>query len=225
MTSDITCDATVKYIIDNEQHLDLAFRVEEAMPIVRKRLIEEVKCLVEKVVEDVKKEFCKRDCWKVLSTYDGDVMEGHRGLIVLRKNGWYEHGNENPPQTGIHLSSDQNFSAPYVCLHLCESYIHEKGEYIAERYIAERFKPFEGYKWFEDYEWFFKENDRPLREGIMWKYVREGDWDCHKNFFKNSLVRAANSEKLEEIVEQFVRMIDDMAAKIDDTMKNLGRNA
>ena len=59
----------------------------------------------------------------------------------------------------------------------------------------------------------------------MWKDV-PGDWDCQsKNFFKNSLKRAANSEKPGEIVERFAHMINDMAKKIDDTMKNLDRNA
>ena len=218
MPSDITCDATVEYIIASEQ-LDLAFRVEEAMPIVRKRLVEKVKCLVEKVVKDVKEEFSKRDCWKVVSTYDGDVMEKHRSLVVLRKNGWYEHGNGDK-MTGIHLSSYKNFSPPYVCLHLHESYIDGKEEYIV-KYIVERFEGFQTYK-------DAPTDKRPLKcrlcEGIMWKDVL-GDWDYQKNFFKNSLKRAANSEKPEEIVKQFVRMIDDMAAKIDDTMRDLGRNA
>ena len=210
MTSDVTCDATVEYIIDSEQHLDLAFRVEEAMPIVRRRLVEKVKPLVEKVVKDVEKKFSKSDCWKVVSTDYCDVMKKHSSLIVLRKNGWYEHGNEDP-RTGIRLSSYENFSPPYVCLHLHKSYIDEKGEYIVER-----FKEFETYK--------RNPKDR-LCEGIMWKDVL-GDWDCqNKNFFKNSLVRAANSEKPEEIVERFAHMINGMAKKIDGTMKNLGRNA
>ena len=126
MTSDIVCDATVKYIIGSEQHVDLAFRVKEAMPIVRKRL-------VEKVVKDVEEKFSESDCWRVVSTDYGNVMEKHRSLIVLRKSGWYEHGNEDP-RTGIHLSSGDNFSAPYICLHLHESYIDEKGEDIVERF-------------------------------------------------------------------------------------------
>ena len=77
-------------------------------------------------------------------------------------------------------------------------------------------------------------DDRPpevrLLEGIMWKYAESGekyaesgDWQSwqSKDFFK----WAANSEKREEIVKRFVCMIDDMAAEIDDTMKNLGPNA
>ena len=211
MTSDITCDATVEYIIASEQHLDLAFCVEEAMPIVRKRLVEKVKCLVEKVVKDVEEKFSKSDCWKVVCTDYDDVMEKHRNLIVLRKNGWYEHGS-NDKWTGIHLSSYENFSPPYVCLHLDGSYIDGK-----EEYIIERFKGFETYK--------HAPTDDRLREGIMWKDV-PGDWDCqNKNFFKNSLKRAANSGKPEEIVERFADMINGMAKEIDDTMKNLGRNA
>ena len=221
MTSDITCDATVEYIIDNEQHLDLAFRVEEAMPIVRKRLVEKVKCLAEKVVKDVEKKFSKSDCWKVFPTGYGDVMEEHKSLIVLRKNSWYEHYN-NDEWTGIHLSSYGNFSRPYVCLHLDKTYIVNK-----EEYIIERFKGFET-KGFKTYE-HARTDGRSLKdllcEGIMWKDV-PGDWDCqNKNFFKNSLIRAANSEKPEEIVERFAHMIKGMAEKIDDTMKNLGRNA
>ena len=202
MTSDITCDATVKYIIASEQHFDLAFRVEKAMPIIRKRL-------VENVVKDVEKKFSESDCWRVVYTGYGDVMKKHRSLIVLRKNGWYEHGNEKT--TGIHLSSYENFSPPYVCLHLHGSYIDEKEEYIVERF-----------KGFETYE--RSPKDR-LREGIMWKNV-PGDWDWqNQNFFKRAVNSEVNSEKREEIVERFVRTIDDMAEEIDDTMKNLGRNA
>lgn len=219
MTSDITCDATVEYIIASEQHLDLAFRVEEAMPIVRKRLVEKVKCLVEKVVKDVEEKFSESDCWRVVSTDYSDVMGAHRHLIVLRKNGWYEHDIEDPKKriiedlkTGIHLSSYENFSRPYVCLHLDDSYIREKEEYIIERF-----------KGFETYE--HAPTDDRLCEGIMWKDV-PGDWDCqNKNFFKNSLKRAANSGKPEEIVERFADMINGMAEEIDDTMKNLDRNA
>lgn len=225
MTSDIICDATVNYIIASEQNVDLAFRVAEAMPIVPR-------CLVKKVVEDVAKKFSEKGFSKsdsrVVFTDYGDVMKGHRSLIVLRKNGWYEHDNKDC-ETGIHLSSDGDFSRPYICLHLHRSYTDEK-----RKDIVERFKPFEEYKWFEDYKWFFKEydhaptNDRPLedllrevREGIMWKYVPPvDDWWESENFFK----RAANSKKREEIVERFVRMIDDMAAKIDVTMMDLGRN-
>lgn len=208
MTSDIICDATVKYIIDSEQHLDLAFCVERAMPIVRKRL-------VEKVVKDVEEKFSESDCWRVVSTDYGNVMETHRSLIVLRKNGWYEHGNKDP-RTGIHLSSDKNFSAPYICLHSHESYIDEKGEDIVGRFGE-----------FNKYRRHKRTDERPrevrLREGIMWKYAESGDWQSwqSKDFFK----WAANSEKREEIVKRFVCMIDDMAAEIDDTMKNLGPNA
>lgn len=202
MTSDITCDATVEYIIASEQHLDLAFRVEEAMPIVRK-------CLVKKVVKDVEEKFSKSDCWKVVHTDYNDVMKKHCNLIVLRKNGWYEH-DSNDKETGIHLSSYENFSPPYVCLNLHHSYIEGK-----EEYIIERFKGFETYK-------HAPTDDPPLKdrlcEGIMWEDVP--DWQSD-NFFK----RAVNSEKRGEIVEQFIRMINDMAKKIDDTMKNLGRNA
>ena len=201
MTSDIICDATVEYIIASEQHFDLAFRVEKAMAIIRKRLIE-------KVVKDVEEKFSESDCWRVVSTDYGGVMGAHRSLIVLRKNGWYEHGNEDP-STGIHLSSYKNFSPPYVCLHLHRSYIDEKGEYIVER-----FKRFETYK---------RNPEGKLNEGIVWKNV-PGDWDWqNQNFFKRAVDSA--SGKREEIVKRFVRMIDDMAADIDDTMKNLDRNA
>ena len=203
MTSDITCDATVEYIIrDDGKRLALALCVEEAMPIVRKRLIE-------MIMEDVGEKFSKSDCWKVLPTDYGDVMEKHRSLIVLRKNGWYEHSNSDE-WTGIHLSSYGNFSRPYICLHLHGSYIDEKGEYIVERF--EEFKTYE-----------HAPTDDRLREGIMWKDVpysgEFGDWGS-ENFFK----RAANSKKREEIVKRFVCMINDMAKEIDDTMKNLGRN-
>ena len=206
MTSDIICDATVEYIIGSEQHVDLAFRVEEAMPIVRKRL-------VEKVVRDVEEKFSESDCWRVVSTDYGNVMEKHRNLIVLRKNGWYEHGNEDP-MTGIHLSSFGNFSRPYVCLHLHRSYIDEKGEYIVKR--------FEG----EGFETYIRNPEGKLSEGVVWKDVVwkdvPGDWGWeNQNFFK----WAVNSEKRGELVEQFIRMIDDMAADIDDTMKNLCCNA
>ena len=200
MTSDIIRDATVEHIIASEQHFDLAFRVEEAMAIVRKRL-------VEKVVKDVEEKFSESDCWRVVSTDYGDVMKKHRSLIVLRKNGWYEHGNEDPT-TGIHLSSYKNFSPPYVCLHLHKSYTDEKGEHIVERF-----------KGFETYE---RNSENKLHEGIMWKNV-PGDWDWqNQNFFKRAVDSA--SEKREEIVKRFVRMINNMAADIDATMMDLGRN-
>ena len=201
MTSDMTCDATVEYIIASEQHFDLAFRVEEAMAIIRKRL-------VEKVVKDVEEKFSESDCWRVVSTHYGDVMKTHRSLIVLRKKDWYEHGNEDP-MTGIHLSSYKNFSPPYVCLHLHRSYTDEKGGYIVER--------------FKEFETYARNPESRLHEGIIWKDV-PGDWDWqNQNFFKRAVDSA--SEKREEIVKRFVCMIDDMAAEIDDTMKNLGRNA
>ena len=205
MTSDIVCDATVEYIIASEQHFDLALRVEKAMAIIRERLVEEV----EEVVRDVEKRFSESDCWKVVSTDYGNVMKAHSSLVVLRKNGWYEHGNEDP-KTGIHLSSYKNFSPPYVCLHLHSSYIDEKRGYIVERFN-------EG---FETYE---RNPESRLSEGIVWKDV-PGDWGWeNQNLFKRAVDSA--SEKREEIVKRFVRMIDDMAADIDDTMKNLDRNA
>jgi len=201
MTSDVVCDATVEYIIASEQHFDLALRVEKAMAIIRERLVEEV-------VRDVEKRFSESDCWKVVSTDYGNVMKAHSSLVVLRKNGWYEHGNEDPT-TGIHLSSDKNFSPPYVCLHLHKSYIDEKGGYIVER--------------FEEFETYLRNPEGKLNEGVMWKNV-PGDWGWeNQNFFKRAVDSA--SEKREEVVKQFIRMIDDMAAKIDATMKNLGRNA
>lgn len=204
MTSDIICDATVEYIIASEQHFDLALRVEKAMAIIRERLVEER----ERVVRDVEKRFSESDCWKVVSTDYGNVMKAHRSLIVLRKSGWYEHGNEDP-RTGIHLSSYNNFSPPYVCLHLHSSYIDEKGEYIVER-----FKRFGTYQ---------RNPEGKLSEGVMWKDV-PGDWDWeNQNFFKRAV--DSDSEKREEVVKKFICMIDDMAADIDDTMKNLVRNA
>ena len=203
MPSDVIDDATVEYIIASEQ-LDLAFRVEEAMPIVRKRL-------VEKVVRDVEDGFSNSDL-RVVSTDYSDVMEKHCSLIVLRKNGWYEHGNKDP-RTGIHLSSYGNFFRPYICLHLDESYIDEKGEYIVER-----FKEFETYEHAPTDGRSLKDR---LLEGIMWKDVpysdEFGDWGS-ENFFK----RAANSEKRGEIVKRFICMINDMAAEIGPTMKKLG---
>lgn len=210
MTSDMTCDATVEYIIASEQHLDLAFRVEEAMPIVRKRLIE-------MVMKDVEKGFTKSE---VISTgyFEEDVMGGHRSLIALRKHGWCEHDNKDQEkETGIHLSSHKDFSRPYIYLHLHGSYIGEKGE----KDIVERFERFGNYEHPPD-----PADDRSLedqlRGSIMWKYVPSefGGWQS-ENFFK----WAANSKKREEIVKRFIRMINDMAAEIDDTMKNLGRNA
>ena len=201
MTSDIICDATVEYIIASEQHFDLAFRVEKAMAIIRKRLVEEV-------VRDVEKRFSESDCWKVIPTDYGDVMKAHSSLVVLRKNDWYEHGNKDP-MTGIHLSSFRNFSRPYVCLYLHKSYIDGKGGYIVER--------------FEEFETYLRNPEGKLNEGVMWKGV-PGDWGWeNQNFFKRAVDSA--SEEREEVVEQFIRMIDDMAADIDDTMKNLGRNA
>lgn len=202
MTSDVTCDATVEYIITSEQHFDLAFRVEKAMAIVRKRLVKEV-------VKDVEEKFSGSDCWRVISTDYGDVMKSHSSLIVLRKNGWYEHGNEDS-RTGIHLSFEPNFSPPYICLHLHKSYIDEKGEYIVER-----FKGFETYK----------RNIGRLSQGIIWKYV-PGDWDWqNQNFFKLAVDSDSEKrEKREEIVERFIRMINKMAEEIDSTMVELGRN-
>lgn len=201
MTSDIICDTTVEYIIASEQHFDLAFRVEKAMAIIRERLVEEV-------VRDVEKRFSESDCWKVVSADYGNVMKAHSSLVVLRKDGWYEHGNEDP-MTGIHLSSFRNFSRPYVCLHLHRSYIDEKGEYIVKR--------------FEGFETYMRNPEGKLSEGVVWKDV-PGDWGWeNQNFFKRAVDSA--SEKREEIVKRFVRMIDDMAADIDDTMKNLDCNA
>ena len=202
MTSDIICDATVEYIIASEQHFDLAFRVEEAMAIVRKRL-------VEKVVKDVEEKFSESDCWRVVSTDYSDVMKAHSSLIVLRKNGWYEHGNEDP-MTGIHLSSYKNFSPPYVCLHLHSSYIDEKRGYIVERFN-------------EGFDTYKRNPESRLSEGIVWKDV-PGDWDWqNQNFFKRAVDSA--SEEREEIVKRIDDFIRMMAAEIDDTMKNLGRNA
>ena len=203
MMSDLTSDAIVEYIIGNGQHLDLAFRVEEAMPIVRKRLIE-------MVMEDVKKGFPKSE---VISTgyFEGDVMGGHRSLIALRKHGWCEHDNKDR-ETGIHLSSHKDFSRPYIYLHLHGSYIDEKGE----EDIVERFKRFENYE-HPPYTDDMSLEDQ-LRGSIMWIYVPSefGGWQS-ESFFK----QAANSEKRGEIVKRFIRMINDMAAKIDDTMKEL----
>lgn len=197
MTSDII--ATVEYIIDSEQHLDLAFRVEEAMPIVRKRLVEEV-------VKDVKEGFSKKD-YRVFFADYGDVMEGRRSLIALRKHDWRKHDNEDR-MTGIHLESEKDFSAPYyICLYLHESYSEGKEEDIVKRF-----------KEFNQYGRRRGTAGDLLRKGILWKEVKFGG---SEDFFK----RAANSEKREDLVKQFIRMIDEMAAKIDDTMKNLGRNA
>lgn len=200
MTSDIICDATVKYIIDSEQHLDLAFRVEEAMPILRK-------CLAEKIVRDVEKRFSedesdkKESDWRVVFTDYGDVMEGERSLIVLRKNGWCEHDNEDR-MTGIHLESEADFSRPYINLRFHEAYIEGKEKDIFEKFqLKGRHKSADG----------------GLPRWILWRYVFNKGKDVSKE--------AANSGKREEIVKQFIRMIDDMAAEIDDTMKNLGCNA
>lgn len=205
MMPDLTSDAIVEYIIRNEQHLDLAFRVEEAMPIVRNRLIE-------MVMEDVKKGFPKSD-WVVSTDYE-DVMGNHLSLIALRKHGWCEHDNKDQ-KTGIHLSSHKDFSRPYIYLHLDGSYIDEKGE----KDIVERFKRFKNYEhppYTDD-----ASLEDQLRESVMWKYVPSefGGWQS-ENFFK----QAANSEKRGLIVERFVCMINDMAKEIDSTMRDLDRN-
>ena len=210
-SDDIICDATVKYIIDSEQHLDLAFRVEEAMPIVQK-------CLAEKIVRDVEKRFSENESdkresdWRVVFSDYGDVMEGDRSLIALRKCDWCKHDNEDR-MTGIHLrSGDKDFSTPSICLRLHESYIEGR-----EKDIFDKFKEFKQYGQHRS-----PDGDL-LRKWILWKFAKFGG---SKDFFKEDFFKwAANSEKRGELVEQFIRMIKDMAADIDDTMKNLGRNA
>lgn len=106
MTSDITCDATVKYIIDNEQHLDLAFRVEEAMPIVRQRLFREI-------LEGIERKFSTE--WIIFSPYTGD-MEAHSPLITFRKRSWRGYTNTDR-KTGIMLAAvDKRFEKAYIAL-------------------------------------------------------------------------------------------------------------
>ena len=42
MSNDVILDTTVKFIMENEEHLNLALQVEEAVPRVREKLLRKV---------------------------------------------------------------------------------------------------------------------------------------------------------------------------------------
>ena len=55
MSTDVILDETANFIMENEEHLNLAFRVEEVMPRVRETLIREV-------LDGIKRSFSEGDC-------------------------------------------------------------------------------------------------------------------------------------------------------------------
>ena len=77
MTQDIILDTTVRVIRANERHLQLAFQVEKAMPVVREELIKEFFECVEK---QLKEKVETTEGWEIRAT-------GTEGLW-MRKKSW-----------------------------------------------------------------------------------------------------------------------------------------
>lgn len=158
MTSDITCDATVKYIIDNEQYLDLAFRVEEAMPIVRQRLFREV-------LEGIERKFSTE--WIIFSPYrdhrDHRDMKPHSPLITFRKRSWRGY-TDTDRKTGIMLAADdERFEKAYVALDVNFAQQHLKG---SEEFFVNDLQKLESYRRAKI------EQVRDKGESIIWKYMQ-----------------------------------------------------
>ena len=89
MTKNIILDTTVKFIRDNEQYLELAFLVEEALPIVRKERIKDFFKCVEK---QLKKNLDTKKGWEIRAT-------DHRHLRI-HKPCWEQLRSGEVPNEG-----------------------------------------------------------------------------------------------------------------------------
>ena len=119
MTSDVTCDATVEYIIRDEKHVALALHVERAMPMVRQRLFR-------KILEGIEREFSTE--WIIFSPYsDQSDMKTHSPLITLRKRSWRGY-TDTDCKTGIMLAADdERFEKAYIALDVNFAQQHLEG--------------------------------------------------------------------------------------------------
>ncbi|MCY4586902.1 MAG: hypothetical protein OXB98_12765 [Bryobacterales bacterium] len=108
MSTDVILDETANFIMENEEHLNLAFRVEEAMPRVRETLIREV-------LDGIKRRFSEGDC-EIIEFYNKDIS-ATQARLILRSKDWPK--SVNVDETGVQLRTDKsNWSDVYIWLYI-----------------------------------------------------------------------------------------------------------
>ena len=155
MSNDVILEATVDFIMENEKHLNLAFRVAEAVPRVREKLLR-------KVLDGIKGHFLVGD-WEILTPYDKNIGASNARLL-LRGNDWPKSANDD--ETGIQLITEGSYwSDVFIGLRLSEK-LRKKIEGQPELK-----KKLNKLKTCEDPKW-------PLR----WEYLRSDlrDWRGEK---------------------------------------------
>ena len=131
MSNDVILDATVKFIMEDVEHLNLAFRVEEAMPHVRETLVREV-------LDDIKEHFSGGE-WKIFPW-------ANKEQLTLREQSWPESIEHD--LTGIELGSDRSgWGKVYVGLHISDNVLKKIEK---EQNLSKKLNELKTYK---DLEW------------------------------------------------------------------------
>ena len=200
MSNDVILDATVKFIMEDVEHLNLAFRVEEAMPHVRETLVREV-------LDGIKRHFSEGD-WEIFEPHDKNILNKNARLI-LRKRGWPKSADDN--ETGIQLRAGaSNWNSVYIGLHLSNK-IEEK---IKEQTELE-----------EELAVLCSEESKHKLEraesGLpMWNWLKDcsnipGDWSK-----EDFLQKALNSSSSKSLVSELTAIVEEWA-DLEKTQKIL----
>lgn len=197
MSNEIILDETANFIMENEEHLNLAFRVEEAMPRVRETLIR-------KVLDGIKGHFPEGD-WEIFEPRDKNILDRHARL-VLRKKAWPKTAGDN--ETGIQLRADaNNWDWVYIGLRISnkiEEKIKEQTELEKELAVLRSEEP-----------------KHKSESGLpMWNYLKDcsnipRDWSK-----EDFLQKALNSSSYESLVSELTALVEEWA-DLEKTQKIL----
>lgn len=174
MSNDVILGATAKFIMENEEHLNLALRVEEALPLVRKKLIRDV-------LDGIKRRFSEGNC-EIFELYNKDIW-GTQARLILRRNDWPKSFNGD--ETGVQLRTDpSNWSGVYIWLYISKELTEKISQHQDLREELNELK---------------KPHKAPDEWPLRWEYLSDDlrNWSSEK-----FLRRAFESKSREQIVDE-----------------------
>ena len=200
MTQDIILDTTVRFIRANESNLQLAFRVEEALPKVRTELISDFFECVEKQLKETVK---TTEGWEIRAT-------GTEGLWIRNRH-WKQLKVEEDSEYwwGVILFSEwddkKSSSSPSICLGNIEKISHSVKEKVESEFRESIGK---------------KPETEKTEGGEYLTHYLKGDLSDLNDL--NFLKKMVNDKDREEITKDMADKLAKLADTVDRVLSNSG---